>query len=738
MNKSYQSIWCEETQTYVAASETAKTCGKRTKVGNKFAASAFALSAIFMVVDEVKAGSLDGGTASGSNGSIAIGETATASGTGAIAMGTGGTFNGETTASGIDSMALGNGTSATQQGAIALGAAAQATGTFSTALGAGAFATANGSTAVGNSATAGGRDSSAIGLYSTATANMAVALGARASATGVSSVALGADSTANRANAVAVGNADTQRQIMNMAAGTADTDATNVGQLKGIATALGGGAAVNSAGAIVAPSYAVAGGTHNNVGAALSALNTATVQFNGAGGAANVQSRKLVNLAAGTLSATSTDAVNGSQLNATNTNVTNIDGRVTTVEGSVTNIANQINNGTTGLVQQDATTKTITVAKDKDGELMDLTGTAGARQLTGVANGTVAANSLFAVNGGQLYGVSSSISSSLGGGSVVNADGTVSAPTYNVGGTTVNNVGAAITNLDGRVSNIESSVTNVTNQINNGEIGLVKQDTATGNINVATDKGGKVVNMAGTDGARKITGVADGAIAAGSSDAVNGGQIYALTQQVSNVSIASNYFQADGKKDGSDAAVVKAGSNGVATGSSAEASGNASVAIGAKAKASEDNSVALGANSVADRANTVSVGDAGTERQITNVAAGTQETDAVNVRQLQDYTSQGNSQTLSSANAYTDKQVGAARRDADAGTAAAMAMAGLPQATMPGKGMMAVGTSTYEGEAAIAVGVSKMSGSGKWVYKATVSSNTRGNYGATVGAGFHW
>src|SRR3546814_16396454 len=51
---------------------------------------------------------------------------------------------------------------------------------------------------------------------------------------------------------------------------------------------------------------------------------------------------------------------------------------------------------------------------------------------------------------------------------------------------------------------------------------------------------------------------------------------------------------------------------------------------------SDLNSVALGANSLADRANTVSVGSAGAERQITNVAAGTEDTDAVNLAQLQE------------------------------------------------------------------------------------------------------
>ncbi|MFM0492393.1 hypothetical protein, partial [Paraburkholderia graminis] len=81
----------------------------------------------------------------------------------------------------------------------------------------------------------------------------------------------------------------------------------------------------------------------------------------------------------------------------------------------------------------------------------DFTGTAGSRTLTGVAAGAVNATSVDAVNGSQLYGVSQSAADALGGGSTVNSDGTISAPTYSVGGTTVNSVGDAITNIDGRV-----------------------------------------------------------------------------------------------------------------------------------------------------------------------------------------------------------------------------------------------------------------------------------------------
>ena len=61
-----------------------------------------------------------------------------------------------------------------------------------------------------------------------------------------------------------------------------------------------------------------------------------------------------------------------------------------------------------------------------------------------------------------------------------------------------------------------------------------------------------------------------------------------------------------------------------------------SIALGTATKVYASNAVALGYNSVADRANTVSIGSEGNERQITNVAAGTEDTDAVNVKQLKD------------------------------------------------------------------------------------------------------
>lgn len=93
--------------------------------------------------------------------------------------------------------------------------------------------------------------------------------------------------------------------------------------------------------------------------------------------------------------------------------------------------------------------------------------------------------------------------------------------------------------------------------------------------------------------------------------------------------------------------------NAHAFGTGAVASGADSTAIGNAASATAANSVALGAGSVAGEDNTVSVGAAGAERKVTNVAAGVNDTDAVNVSQLNDTAAT----TLAAANTYTDQQI---------------------------------------------------------------------------------
>jgi autotransporter adhesin len=126
---------------------------------------------------------------------------------------------------------------------------------------------------------------------------------------------------------------------------------------------------------------------------------------------------------------------------------------------------------------------------------------------------------------------------------------------------------------------------------------------------------------------------------------------------------------------------------------------------------------------------------------IHNVAAGTATTDAANVGQL----NAGIQQAQNWAQNYTDQRYNQLHGEiqnvgnrANAGIAAGMAMAGLPQAYEPGRSMAAVSAGTFRGESSIAIGVSTISQGGRWVYKLTGSADTRGDAGFSIGAGMQW
>lgn len=113
-------------------------------------------------------------------------------------------------------------------------------------------------------------------------------------------------------------------------------------------------------------------------------------------------------------------------------------------------------------------------------------------------------------------------------------------------------------------------------------------------------------------------------------------------------------------------------------------------------------------------------------RTISNVAPGVQATDAVNVAQL------------NSAVGNVFRQVHSVEKDAQAGIAMAIATAGLPQAYLPGKSMMAISGGTYRGQSGYAFGFSHVTDNGRYVIKASGSGNSQGHYGASVGMGWQW
>ncbi|WP_240201606.1 YadA-like family protein [Pseudomonas sp. PDNC002] len=476
--------------------------------------------------------------------STAVGALANTTGAGSTALGYSTTATGNATAVGVQANASGAGAVALGQGAAAAGAANIAMGQNANATGAnnaiaigGDSKTGDRSVALGNGAdTSGTSWGVAVGTSAKSTGQYGVSLGAGTLASGAQSVALGTNSVADRDLTVSVGSSSSKRQVVNMAAGVQNTDAVNVSQLKPLVIAMGGGATFNSTtGAVTGPSYAL---TNANTIAGTS--GAATDVGTGFG---------KVDDALGKLNTSVTQ--NTSDIAGNTASINDLDSRVTTNEGDITNVTNQLNSGTIGLVQQSAAGENLTVGKDTDGAAVDFLGTAGARKLINVADGTVAAGSKDAVNGGQLFGVSQSVADAIGGGSVVNPDGSISGPSYDVHNadgstTTVTNMGDAITNIDGRttqnttdiagnttsITNLQGDVSNITNNINSGTIGLVQQSAAGANLTVGKDTDGAAVDFLGTAGARKLINVADGTVAAGSKDAVNGGQLFTTNQQV--------------------------------------------------------------------------------------------------------------------------------------------------------------------------------------------------------------
>lgn len=221
---------------------------------------------------------------------------------------------------------------------------------------------------------------------------------------------------------------------------------------------------------------------------------------------------------------------------------------------------------------------------------------------------------------------------------------------------------------------------------------------------------------------------------------------------VAAVALASSDASATNDTAGAGAATAS-GDNSTAVGAGARASGTQSLAVGNGsaataaqstavgngAQSTGQNSVAIGANSTdGGERNVVSVGSSASTRRITNVSAGVNLTDAVNLGQLNN--SMG--QAIASANAYTDKRINQLNydlkevgRNAEGATASAMALAAIPQSFERGQGMFGVGVGTWQGESALAVGVSKATDDGRFVLKAGATYNSRGQGGANGGVG---
>nr|QVC02860.1 trimeric autotransporter adhesin SadA [Salmonella enterica subsp. enterica serovar Montevideo str. CFSAN004346] len=563
MNRIFKVLWNAATGTFVVTSETAKSRGKKNGRRKLAVSALIGLSSIMVSADALaNAGNDTGdgvtptGTQTGGKGWIAIGTDATANtytnvdgasaamGYKASAMGKWSTAIGSYSQStGDSSLALGVKSVSAGDRAIAMGASSSASGSYSMAMGVYANSSGAKSVALGYKSVASEATSSALGYQATASGDDSAAFGNGAKAVGTNSVALGSGSIAQEDNSVAVGNSTTQRQITYVAKGdinSTSTDAVTGAQIyslsQSVADRLGGGASVNSDGTVNAPLYEVGTGIYNNVGSALSALNTSitNTEASVAGLAEDAllwddstsafsashtgNASKITNLAAGTLAADSTDAVNGSQLFDTNEkvdqNTADITANTDSINQNTTDIAantTSINQNTTDIATNttniNSLSDSVTTLTD-DALLWDAaSGAFSAKhngndsKITNLAAGTLAADSTDAVNGSQLFDTNEKVDQNT-------TD--IAANTNSINQNTTD-IATNTTNIN----NLSDSITTLTDD-------ALLWDAASGAFSA---------NHNGS--ASKITNLAAGTLAADSTDAVNGSQLFATNENVS-------------------------------------------------------------------------------------------------------------------------------------------------------------------------------------------------------------
>ena len=336
---------------------------------------------------------IGGGTQSTAENATAIGGVAKAQGKNATAIGAKAEANGEyaTTigagakadktyaiaigslshATEVSSLAMGNNSKATNTYAYAIGGSAEAKGRWSIAMGTNAVAEDDASVSIGTWSKATTGQSVAVGYQANAKQLGATALGRQTNASAVDATAIGSGSNSTAENGTAIGKSASVSAKNSVAIGTG-AKATNEN-----AVALGTGS--ETAAAVATASESVNGVVHNFAG--INPGSTVSVGKTG-------MERTVTNVAAGRISATSTDAINGSQLYAVTTEVNKgtvyagdvkgtgaTDNKFTQRLGAQTNIVggvadtSKLSDNNIGVVSNGTNTLNVKLAK----ELKDLT-----------------------------------------------------------------------------------------------------------------------------------------------------------------------------------------------------------------------------------------------------------------------------------------------------------------------------------------------------------------------------
>ena len=383
----------------------------------------------------------------------------------------------------------------------------------------------------------------------------------------------------------------------------------------------------------------------------------------------------ITNVANGNVAEDSTDAVNGSQLHATNTRVDVLDTQVSTNTQSINQLTTDVANNTTNITNlSDTVGKGWSIASKGNAEAQK------------VAMGDTVE---FTNKDGNIAVKHDGLSVSF------DLAEELKLTSLTVGDkVTITNTGI---NMDGTVITGLGRGTEDTDAVNVAQLNEIKSLIGTGGsdpLSVKYDNADKNTITLGGVGATTpvmLTNVAAGKLSEDSTDAVNGSQLHATNIRV-------------------DAIDKQVSSNTISIQSN-------TVAI------SELKNNALQYDD-ASKGSITLAGEDGT--RISNVQDGVLDNDAATVGQLK------------SAHAQLANGLSRVEKKANQGSAAAIAVASLPQAVFAGENVMAVGGGVWRGQSGYSVGFSRATENGKWLIKANVTGSNGGDFGAGVGVGYRW
>ena len=624
-----------------------------------------------------------------------------------------GAFGSKATASGESALALGTGANATADSTVAIGNDSNATGKSSVAVGESTNATGVFATALGDSSTATGNRTIAVSVDAKAKADESIAVGSASTSEGIRSIAIGANATATNESATVVGTHSTA-DIRGTVIG-AESEAHNHGFAGGYqakatgesSTAIGVRANSTGLSTIAIGSDSVA---NNKASTAIGQGATATASYGVALGKA-------------------AQADHGSA--------------VALGTAAVTEQAVAVNEATVGKITYGGFAGTDATAVVSVGKKGDHT-----RQIINVGAGEISATSTDAINGSQLYAtqdvinnVAGSVTTVLGGNAQVDNKGNITMT--DVGGTGENTVHDAIKSHTDKIAKNAGDIADNAKAIkgNTDYIKAVEQklpevkagDNTT--VDVTVDANGKAVY---TVSSKDYQPAIDANTAKIKENAKS------IATNTADIRSAEKLIEHNAEDIAENTKAIETNANGIKENAKGVAGNKAKIAeveVEAKrhsvVKAGKHTTVeqSTGANGEAVYTVSADVDNLATKAELGVVKVGVMGNYARienNRKAIANNTKAIQANTRAIGN--LDRKIGKVEKKARAGIASAIAVANIPQVTLPGKSAVGIGAGGHAGQHAVAARYTRMSDNAKWIISGSVgvTSQKEVNYGAGV------